>query len=32
MVPEPATWAMLLFGFGLLGRRLRERNRLPIAA
>lgn len=26
-VPEPATWAMMLFGFGFLGIALRRRNR-----
>ena len=32
-VPEPATWAMLLLGFGGVGTMLRrQRNRLPLAA
>ena len=30
-VPEPATWAMLLMGFGFLGSRLRRRRALAIA-
>ncbi|HEV2044253.1 MAG TPA: PEPxxWA-CTERM sorting domain-containing protein [Sphingomicrobium sp.] len=28
-VPEPATWAMMLVGFGLAGASLRRRNRRP---
>jgi hypothetical protein len=27
-VPEPATWAMMLGGFGLLGAATRRRNRV----
>lgn len=30
-VPEPATWAMMLAGFGLLGYALRLRRRRPLA-
>ena len=30
-VPEPATWAMMLFGFGVVGSALRRRNRSAIA-
>ncbi len=30
-VPEPATWAMMLFGFGVVGSALRRRNRAAIA-
>lgn len=26
-IPEPATWAMLLLGFGVIGRSLRQRNK-----
>lgn len=29
-VPEPATWAMLLFGFGLMGAALRSRSRQTV--
>lgn len=28
-VPEPTTWALIIFGFGLAGARLRWRGRLP---
>ena len=31
-VPEPATWAMLITGFGLVGVALRRRESLPRAA
>ncbi len=31
-VPEPATWAMMLMGFGGLGAMLRRRRSLPLAA
>ena len=31
-VPEPATWAMMLVGFGLAGASLRRRNRRPVPA
>ena len=31
-VPEPATWAMLITGFGLVGTALRRRERLAQAA
>lgn len=31
-VPEPATWAMLIAGFGLAGAALRRRNRAVLAA
>ena len=31
-VPEPATWAMMLVGFGAMGAALRSRRRLTIAA
>lgn len=30
--PEPATWAMMLLGFGLVGSQLRRRNRKPVQA
>ena len=30
--PEPATWATMLIGFGLVGRTLRIRQRLPVRA
>ena len=30
-VPEPATWAMMLFGFGVVGSALRRRSRTAIA-
>ena len=30
-VPEPATWAMMLFGFGLIGAGLRRRERVLVA-
>ncbi|MFM9851350.1 MAG: PEPxxWA-CTERM sorting domain-containing protein [Sphingomonadaceae bacterium] len=30
-VPEPATWIMLLVGFGLIGATLRRRKHLPLA-
>lgn len=30
-VPEPATWAMMLFGFGIVGSALRRRSRAAIA-
>ena len=29
-VPEPATWAMMLGGFGLVGSALRQRRRAPV--
>lgn len=29
-VPEPATWAMMLFGFGMIGWRMRATNRRPV--
>ena len=28
-VPEPATWMMMLFGFGLIGGAMRRRNTVP---
>lgn len=31
-VPEPATWAMLILGFGAIGARLRRRQPAPAAA
>ena len=31
-VPEPATWAMLITGFGLVGAMMRRRRRLALAA
>jgi len=31
-VPEPATWALLLTGFGLTGASIRRRNRMPVVA
>ena len=31
-VPEPATWAMMIVGFGLIGSALRRRNRRALAA
>lgn len=31
-VPEPAAWAMLIAGFGLVGTALRHRGRQPLAA
>ena len=31
-VPEPATWAMMVIGFGLVGGSVRRRNRTAIAA
>ncbi len=31
-VPEPATWAMLVIGFGMVGATVRRRNRHTIAA
>ncbi len=31
-VPEPATWAMMLFGFGVIGRALRARGRRAVAS
>ena len=31
-VPEAATWAMLVFGFGLVGTSLRRRERQPITS
>jgi PEP-CTERM motif len=31
-VPEPATWAMMLFGFGLVGSLMRRRNATRICA
>jgi len=31
-VPEPSTWAMMLIGFALIGRALRQRHSLSIAA
>ncbi len=30
-VPEPATWAMLISGFGLVGSMMRRRRRAPLA-
>lgn len=30
-VPEPATWAMLIFGFGLVGALMRRQTRGPVA-
>lgn len=30
--PEPATWAMMLLGFGLVGSQLRRRSRRPVKA
>ena len=29
VVPEPATWAMLLGGFGIMGAAMRRQNRMP---
>jgi hypothetical protein len=31
-VPEPATWAMLLIGFGGIGTAVRARRRAPVKA
>ncbi len=31
-VPEPATWAMMIIGFGLIGSTIRRRNRVALAA
>jgi PEP-CTERM motif len=31
-VPEPATWAMMLFGFGLVGSTMRRRTATRVAA
>ena len=31
-VPEPATWALMLVGFGLAGAAMRRRSREPLAA
>ena len=31
-VPEPATWAMMIMGFGLVGSAARRRRRTPVAA
>lgn len=31
-VPEPATWAMMILGFGLSGAAIRSRRRLPLVA
>ncbi|MGH6998130.1 MAG: PEPxxWA-CTERM sorting domain-containing protein, partial [Phenylobacterium sp.] len=31
-VPEPATWAMMIMGFGLVGSAVRRRNLLTLAA
>lgn len=31
-VPEPAAWALMILGFGLLGARLRQRRGSPVAA
>lgn len=31
-VPEPATWAMMLFGFGAMGAAMRSRRRAAVAA
>jgi PEP-CTERM motif len=31
-VPEPATWGMMLFGFGLIGGTLRRRNAIGVSA
>jgi len=31
-VPEPATWALMLSGFGLIGATLRRRREAPLAA
>jgi hypothetical protein len=31
-VPEPATWAMMLLGFGLIGWRVRHAPRCTLAA
>ena len=31
-VPEPATWAMMIVGFGLIGSTIRRRNRVALAA
>jgi len=30
-VPEPATWAMMIAGFGIVGGTIRRRRRLPVA-
>nr|WP_223276762.1 PEPxxWA-CTERM sorting domain-containing protein [Sphingomonas daechungensis] len=30
-VPEPATWAMMLFGFGAVGLSMRRRKAIAIA-
>ena len=29
-VPEPATWAMMIFGFGMIGLTMRRRNNLQV--
>ena len=31
-VPEPATWAMMILGFGLIGSAVRRRNRVALTA
>ena len=31
-IPEPATWAMMIIGFGLIGSTIRRRNRVALAA
>lgn len=30
-VPEPATWGVMILGFGMVGLSLRQRRRLPVA-
>lgn len=32
LVPEPASWAMMVFGFGLVGAGMRRRSRTPVIA
>ncbi|PZN96527.1 MAG: hypothetical protein DCF31_03690 [Alphaproteobacteria bacterium] len=31
-IPEPEAWAMMVFGFGLVGAGMRRRNRTPVVA
>ncbi len=31
-IPEPATWAMMIAGFGMIGAQMRRRNRMAVSA